>query len=160
VTRVPGRHEAATLVCGAWESPEEKLTALEGSLRRAGAVVRRGSEFARWDLELSGGLLAGARVLLSVEDLCPGKQLVRFRSWPWLERWGLGLCALLLTLSAAATADHAFVVGGVLGFACAVVVVRAVREAAYSQSTLQQLLARQSDPPREITAMLARSDAE
>jgi GT2 family glycosyltransferase len=160
VTRLPRRRESARLVSGAWESPEEKLVALEDSLRRAGAIVRRGSEFARWDLELSGGLLAGARVLLSVEDLCPGKQLVRFRSWPWLERWGLALCVCLLALSAAATADHAFVVGAVLGMACAAIVLRALREAAYSQSTLQRLLSRAPESQRDLTPMLVRSDAE
>jgi hypothetical protein len=160
VTRLPRRREMARLVSGVWESSEDKLVALEGSLRRAGAVVRRGSEFSRWDLELSGGLLAGARVLLSVEDLCPGKQLVRFRSWPWLERWGLVLCAFLLVLSAAATADRAFGVGGVLGLACAAILLRAVREAAYSQSTLQRLLSREPESPRDLTPMLVRSDAE
>jgi hypothetical protein len=144
----------ATMVTGAWESPQEKLTALERALRGAGAVVKRGGDFARWDLELQGGLLGGARVLLSVEDLCPGKQLVRFRSWPSLGRWGLGLVALLAVLGAVAVADRAWVASGVLTLSSCALVLRTIREAAYSQSTLLQMLssADQSPPGDEPTS--------
>ena len=95
IFRFPRTRQMATLVSGPWESPQEKLTALERALRQVGAVVKRGGEFSRWDLEVQGGLLGGARVLLCVEDLCPGKQLVRFRSSPSVALWGLGLIALL-----------------------------------------------------------------
>jgi hypothetical protein len=138
--RFPRTRQQATLVSGPWESPQQKLTALEQALRRAGAVVRRGDDFARWDLELQGGLLGGARVLLSVEDLCPGQQLVRFRSWPWLAKSGLALFALLALLAARAVMDHAWVPGGVLAVAGLALMMRTIREASYSQSTLLQTL--------------------
>src|SRR5262249_3056393 len=138
--RFPRTHQAATLVSGPYESPQEKLTALERALRQAGAVVRRGGAFARWDLELQGGLFGGARLLLSVEDLCPGKQLVRFRSWPSLARWGIALFAVFALLSARAMLDHAWVVAGVLGGAGLLLMLRTFREAAFSQSTLLGML--------------------
>jgi GT2 family glycosyltransferase len=149
--RLPRTQQSATLVSGPWESPQEKLTALEMSLRNAGAVVGRGGEFARWDLELKGGLLGGARLLLSVEDLCPGKQLVRFRSWPWLSGWGLGLCGLLALLAARAAADRAWIVCGALAMAGAWLALRTVREAAYSQSTLVRTLGLSGERAPEST---------
>jgi GT2 family glycosyltransferase len=158
----PRKQQSATLVSGEWESPQQKLTALERALRQAGAVVRRGGEFARWDLELQGGLLGGARVLLSVEDLCPGKQLVRFRSWPWLRRWGLTLLAILLLLALGAFASHAWFVGVTLAMAACALLIRTVREAAYSQSTLLQTL----NPPEpeqrwdDLSGVITPTDAE
>jgi hypothetical protein len=128
------------MVSGAWQSPQEKLTALERALRQAGAAVKRGGEYTRWDLELQGGLLGGARVLLSVEDLCPGKQLIRSRSWPALRRWGLGVFAVLALLSIRAVSDHAWIAGAVLAVASGILLLRTLREAAYSQSTLLELL--------------------
>jgi GT2 family glycosyltransferase len=160
LSRFPRTRQMATLVSGPWESPQEKLTALERALRQAGAVVKRGGEFARWDLELQGGLLGGARVLLSVEDLCPGKQLVRFRSWPWLGRWGLGLFGLLVMLAAVATADRSWLAGSVLGFAGSALMLRTIREAAYSQSTLLQLLLPSEEQSSGEFVAVAQSDPE
>jgi GT2 family glycosyltransferase len=163
LTRVPRTYQMATLISGAYESPQEKLTALELALRRAGAVVRRGGEFARWDLELQGGLLGGARVLLSVEDLCPGKQLVRFRSWPWLRRWGLLVVALLAVLAAVAASDRSWPVAGVLAFAGLGLLLRTFKEAAYSQATLLQMLCppeRTSEAGHEFVSAVTQSDPE
>jgi GT2 family glycosyltransferase len=140
LSHFPRLRQSATMISGPYESPQEKLTALEQTLRKAGAVIRRGGEFARWDLELQGGLLGGARVLLSVEDLCPGQQLVRYRSWPALSRWGLGLFAAFSALGCAAAADHAWIAGGTLAVAGFGLLLRTFREAAYSQSTLLQTL--------------------
>ncbi|HKU38881.1 MAG TPA: glycosyltransferase [Polyangiales bacterium] len=139
-TRWPRTLQLATMISGPWESPQDKLTWLETSLRKAGAAVKRGGEFARWDLELSGGLLGGARLLLSVEDLCPGMQLVRSRSWPRLAGWGLTATLVLSLLAGAAAADSCWSVGIVLALASAAMLWRAVREAAYSQSTLLHVL--------------------
>jgi hypothetical protein len=161
LSEFPRLQQDATLIAGPWESPQEKLTALELALRSAGAVVRRGSEFARWDLELQGGLLGGARVLFAVEDLCPGQQLVRFRAWPWLGRWGLGLSGTLVILGAIAGVDRSWIAAGVLAFAGFALLLRTIREAAYSQSTLLQLL-RASEPPpsAQLMGVAAQADAE
>jgi len=140
----------ATLVSGPWEAPQDKLESLEKTLQQAGSVVKRGGEFARWDLEIQGGLLAGARVLLSVEDLAPGKQLIRFRSWPCFGGWGLGLFGVLALLAAGALTDGAWGVGSVLAIAGAAWIFRTFEEAAYSQSTLLQAL-RYGNEDREGT---------
>jgi hypothetical protein len=139
---VPRTYRMATLIAGPWQAPEDKLLALERELRQRGAVVKRGGAFDRWDLEVQGGLLAGARVLLSVEDLAPGKQLVRFRSWPAFGRLSLGLLGVVALLAATAFVDRATGVGGVLAASAIACTFRMFEEAAYSQSALMHALRR------------------
>lgn len=158
---LPRPREQAAMVSGPWQSPQEKLTALEDALRQTGAAVRRGSEFARWDLEIAGGLLGGARVLLAIEDLCPGEQLVRFRSWPWLDRFGVGVASALALLSVAAGVDQAWITCALLALSAGAILLRGVREAAYCEATLVQLLrAAQRPAEREYTPLLVTIDPE
>jgi GT2 family glycosyltransferase len=81
-----------------WEPLEQRLRALEGGLRAGRACVLRGEEHDRWDLEVRGGILGAARVLMGVEDHAGGKQLLRLRWWPEIPRRGpllaLGFAAL------------------------------------------------------------------
>src|SRR5207302_2063580 len=79
-----------------WQDVAEKLASMETALRESGAVVRRGGNFDRWDLEVQGGLLGGVRMLLAVEDHGPRKQLVRVRSWPTFSPVGLLLLLCFL----------------------------------------------------------------
>jgi O-antigen biosynthesis protein len=80
-----------------WQAPEERVESLEQALWDAKAHVRRGGAFDRWDLEVTGGLLGGARVRTVVEEHGGGRQLVRIRSWP---RWSLLSLVLSLLTSA------------------------------------------------------------
>jgi glycosyltransferase involved in cell wall biosynthesis len=74
-----------------WSAPEERLRAIEGYLTSSGNLVRRGGDFDRWDLDLRGAPLGSARLLLAVEELGGGAQLVRYRCWPVVRRISLGL---------------------------------------------------------------------
>lgn len=65
-----------------WRSPEDRLKALESAMRESGAVVVRGGDYDRWDLEARGGILGCARVQLVIEEHGEHRQLVRLRSWP------------------------------------------------------------------------------
>src|SRR5205814_174842 len=51
-----------------WRSVHERLAAVEEDLVREGAVVQRGGDFDRWDLEVRGGLLGSARMLMAIEE--------------------------------------------------------------------------------------------
>jgi hypothetical protein len=59
--------------------PQQWLGELEAELTKAGAIVTRGGDYDVWDLRVRGGLLAGARLVLAVEDHEGGKQNIRFR---------------------------------------------------------------------------------
>src|SRR5207249_4326801 len=69
-----------------WHSPEEILTIMDGLLKEDGAVVNYGGDFDRWDLEVRGGMVASARVLMTVEEHGAGKQFFRFKIYPKVSR--------------------------------------------------------------------------
>ncbi len=85
-----------------WRSPEDRVLAIESTLQGAGAIVARGADFDRWDLQIRGGILADARVILAVEDHGSGRQLIRLRSWPKPSVAALAVVGILALLFIAA----------------------------------------------------------
>jgi len=88
-----------------WQSCEDRLAKIENELRRNGAVVRRGGEFDRWDLELCAGMFGGARLHLTVEEHGSGCQLVRVRTWPTCKMPTALLLGLTLFLASVAASQ-------------------------------------------------------
>jgi hypothetical protein len=78
---------------GPWRSSCDQVCQLETDLRAQGAVVLRSGDFDRWDFEVRGGTLAGARVYHVVEEHGQGRQLSRFLLMPRVSR----IARLLLT---------------------------------------------------------------
>ena len=97
-----------------WRAPEARLAAVEQALREAGAVVRRGGDFAGWDLEVRGGLLGAARMLSGVEEHGQGRQMSRARVWARASGAGRVTVAVLGGLALAAWLAHAPIAAGVL----------------------------------------------
>jgi GT2 family glycosyltransferase len=100
--RRPGRSTAsvppsvATIWSETWRPSQEWLGDLEAELTKAGAIAARGGTFDLWDLHVRGGLLAGARLLLAVEDHEGGKQSIRFRTWPSTSQTFVTVALLLM----------------------------------------------------------------
>jgi hypothetical protein len=92
-----------------WIDPAEWVRSFERGIVAAGAVVRRGGEFDRWDLETRGGVLAGILVSVAVEEHGSGRQLVRARCRPSWSLAAVALTLLLVGLAAAAASG-----GGVI----------------------------------------------
>jgi hypothetical protein len=65
-----------------WQGAEDRLREFENALQQMGAAVARGGDYDRWDLEVRGGLLGRARLLLAIEEHGSGRQYVRMRLWP------------------------------------------------------------------------------
>lgn len=86
-----------------WQAYDSRLQSLEAYLRHRGAVVLRGGEYDRWDLELRGSALGAVRIHTTTEEHGGGKQLVRVRVWPVCSPRGgtLGLIAAALATWAA-----------------------------------------------------------
>ncbi|HUP23138.1 MAG TPA: hypothetical protein VNB06_09370, partial [Thermoanaerobaculia bacterium] len=83
-----------------WRSAQERLERLERRMKRLGARVRRGGDFDSWDLEVSGGLLGGARLRMAIEEHGQGRQMARFMLSPALARWTLPLVGGLAAFAA------------------------------------------------------------
>jgi hypothetical protein len=90
-----------------WSAPEARLRQLERGLIREGGIVRRGSSFDRWDLEIAVGTLASVRVRTAIEEHGSGRQMMRIRAWPKPWFAGFAAAALLALLAAGAWMDGA-----------------------------------------------------
>ena len=98
-----------------WREPGKILQSVEGALRAHGAVVSRGRDFDRWDLQIRTGLFGRARLLMVIEEHGAGKQLIRFRVWPCYSPGGVAAGLVLACLAMAAIWDGAGAVGLLLG---------------------------------------------
>src|ERR1041385_2332202 len=70
-----------------WRSLDERLAELETALRDSGAMVCRGGDYDRWDLEVRVGVSGSARALMTVEEHGQGKQFVRIKIQPTGSHW-------------------------------------------------------------------------
>jgi O-antigen biosynthesis protein len=98
-----------------WRSLEDRLVAIESEVKERGIVIRRGGDFDDWDLQIRGGLLGSARLLMTVEEHGQGRQLVRMRLWPQYARPGLALAVPFAGLSLAAGMVGAWVACSLVG---------------------------------------------
>src|SRR5262249_27194063 len=85
-----------------WHASDEWLQFVETALRTAGASVRRGGSYDRWDLEARSGMFGTARAHMAIEERGSGRQLLRFRVWPRCSIKGLALITLNAALATAA----------------------------------------------------------
>ncbi len=112
-----------------WEAPEATLQSLERSLRGVGATVRRGGDFDRWDLEVGLGAVAGARLLVAIEEHGAGRQYVRLKAWPRPSPAWLAVAAGAAALGACAALDDAWAVAGLLSMVGLATALWAARDA-------------------------------
>lgn len=129
----------ATIWSERWQAPETWLRSIESVLKMHGAVVLRGGDFDRWDLEVRGGLLGQVRARTVVEDHGSGKQFVRFRTWPRYSRAGLVLTVLLLAFSVGAALDSSWAAAALLFMTAALLGLRAVWESATATATVMHV---------------------
>jgi hypothetical protein len=130
------RPHTSTIWSEDWQSVDAWLSAVEVSLRADGAVVRRGGNFDRWDLEVRGGMLGGVRTRMALEEHGSGKQLLRFRTWP---RFSLGAMLLSLTLgilSIAAALDRSELASVSLGLFAISLSLRLAQECSAAMFTI------------------------
>ena len=78
--------------------------------------VKRGGQFNRWDLQVSSGLLARCRSLLTIEEHGANKQFLRLKCWP-VYSWSTLLSVLpLSSIAAAAAMDQEWIITGIFVF--------------------------------------------
>ncbi len=102
---------------GDWVAPELRLAQVHDSLRRSGVPLQLGGDYDDWDLQIDGGFLGGARLLMAVEDHGAGTQYVRFRIRPQVSKVGTAVAVIMIVLSSVAAMDGAWVASGATGLA-------------------------------------------
>jgi hypothetical protein len=129
-----------------WQDPDCRLKGFEASLKATGAAVRRGGDYDRWDLEVAGGVLGAARVVMAVEDHGSGTQLVRLRWWPRCSRGALLVTSLFGVLSVEASRAEAWAAGAVLGAVTLLLALRTLLECASASAVILRALGRPETP--------------
>ncbi|MGI8622214.1 MAG: glycosyltransferase, partial [Solirubrobacteraceae bacterium] len=123
-----------------WSDPADWVRAAETALAASDVVVRRGGDFAPWDLEIRGGTLAGVELTTLVEEHGEG-QLVRMRSRPLWSRPALAIVGALGALATTAGLDGALFAAVVLAALAAALAARIVVEASSATAVVVRALA-------------------
>jgi GT2 family glycosyltransferase len=129
-----------------WRAPENRLQSIEAALRADGAIVLRGGDFDRWDLEIQGGVLSAVRLLMAVEEHGLGRQLVRFRLWPRCSPAALVVTLLCAALAIGAALGQAWAVCAVLGLVSVMLGLRTFQECAAATGAALRALQECTDP--------------
>jgi GT2 family glycosyltransferase len=124
------RRRSVSIWSERWTPSDKRLEALEAALRNIGGWVRRGGDYDRWDLEVRGGMLGVARILVAIEEHGAGKQLVRIRAWPKVIPWAFSFFLVFAGLSVAAALDGAWTACAILGVFAAVIALQALGDCA------------------------------
>jgi hypothetical protein len=96
-----------------WRDPAVRLEEIARGVQQAQNILTRGGDYDRWDLEVFGGTLGSARLLMAIEDHGAGTQYVRLRCWPRVRAASIILLIFLAALGAgAALASHVALTGG------------------------------------------------
>jgi hypothetical protein len=123
-----------------WIAPEKRLETVEEILRSECAVVKRGGDFDRWDLEVRGGLLSSVRTFMAFEDHGSGRQLIRFRSWPRIDPVSLILITLFSLLGILAALDQAWIAAGIFGAVALILISRMLWNCSTAMASLLQAI--------------------
>jgi glycosyltransferase involved in cell wall biosynthesis len=83
-----------------WESPNDTLQKLEDAIGGFGTIVSAGGNYDSWDLEIRGGLIGRARLIMTTEEHGAGRQMVRYKAWP---KWSVSAVLLIVLFGAIST---------------------------------------------------------
>jgi cellulose synthase/poly-beta-1,6-N-acetylglucosamine synthase-like glycosyltransferase len=119
-----------------WHEPAAWVQQVRDAIGCGGARVGDGGPYDRWDLEVAGGVLGRARLLIAVEDHGAGTQYVRFRIWPKCSGGGLAVIAFLAAVAGAAATCAAWTAAAVFCGATALVIIRVAQEAGRALTVL------------------------
>ena len=124
-----------------WREPETWVRDLREAISREGVRVIDGGPYDRWDLEVPGGALARARLLIAVEDHGAGRQYVRLGLWPKCSGAGLAVTAFLASVAGAAATSAARTAAVVFAGATVFVIARVAHEAGRALAVLDRAIA-------------------
>jgi GT2 family glycosyltransferase len=155
--RAPGftlaRRREMSVWCEHWDAGEQRLHAVERSLRHGGALPRRGGEFDRWDLEVPGGLLASVRLRITIEEHGEGKQLVRFYAWPRYNWFISMVITVLAVLAGLAALDAAWLAALLLAAAALTLAGRGVYESGSASAAVRDVVGRAFEREQRVPVL-------
>jgi hypothetical protein len=98
-----------------WREPAVWLQRMLEELLRCDSIACIGGDYDTWDLQVTGGRLGAARMLVAFEDNGSGNQYLRFRARPRPSKWACAIVLICLTLASLGAAAGTFVIASVFG---------------------------------------------
>jgi hypothetical protein len=129
-----------------WREPERWVRHTRDAISREGARVIDGGPYDRWDVEVPGGLLGKARLLIAVEEQGAGTQFIRFRIWPKCSGAGLATIALLASLTGAAATSAEWTAAAAFVGVAALVIARIVQETSRALAVIERAVNKNVKP--------------
>jgi len=139
-----------------WVQPSDRLLQFERGIHTKGFLVHRGGAYEVCDLDITGGLLGGTRVLMAVEDHGAGCQYVRTAAWPRYSPTAVALMFGLAAMSGAALLNHRPIVGAVLAVACLSLLGCALAQAGRSLAAVIRVSQEEQTATLEVTHTTVR----
>jgi len=121
-----------------WSEPHSWLIRLYRNMRSAGPHVYKGGDFDPWDIDVRGGLLGGARLVMVAEEHGGGKQLLRFRADTKCSIGGQLTIVILLATSCIALFEQASSVAVILAGLAGLLALRARLESMTAMFALKE----------------------
>ncbi len=131
-----------------WREPAAWIRAVESAAKDAGALVVRGGDWDRWDLEIRCGTLGSARLLATVEEHGHGRQLLRIRAWPRTGAVAVGVIGVFGGMAIVAGLDGAIAAAGSLLAMALLALVGTLRDAGNALGAVEAAVAAIPDPGR------------
>jgi hypothetical protein len=117
-------HRQFSLWSENWRSPGQWLGQVQKAILAENIPMVCGGDFDPWDLEIRGGLLGRAQLLMAVEEHGEGKQQLRFSVKSRISGWVKGLAAVLVGIAMLALLDGAYLASVVMVILVAVLIGR------------------------------------
>jgi hypothetical protein len=98
-----------------WREPAVWLGRMLEDLLSCDTIACTGGEFDTWDLQVIGGRMGAARMLVAFEDNGSGNQYLRFRAWPHPSKLACASALISLALASLGAAAGRFAIASVFG---------------------------------------------
>ena len=119
-----------------WQPAEKWLTETEKNLVNLRSRVRRGGDFDDWDIQVSNGLFAKSRGLLTIEEHGSGKQYLRIKCKTIITSIAFLLLFTFAGLSLWAALEDQYLVSGIIGLVWSLTLFRIFYEAGSTVNSL------------------------
>jgi len=143
---------------GPWQSSEQRLKDFENNLSAVGAAVIRGGDYDRWDLQVRGGLLGTAQLLMVIEEHGQGRQYVRMRLWPMASPATFIVASVFAVLGGLAATGLDWTAWALLNVPAILLVGRTLYECAGAMAVIRHAIAIHSAPLQTLPPKPARAE--
>jgi len=103
---------------------------VEAALKASGASVQHGGNYDDWDLEVRDGVFGAVRARMATEEHGAGKQLARISCRPTFSTGVVVLVLVLLSISAGAALDRAWLASATIAGAALIFSLRIFQDCA------------------------------